>query len=478
MSTDATQLAKSISEVGEKFDKSLAELRAEFKAAEEAGTAQAGDVKSKLEQFSKEFADNAATLSDLKAKAEADAKAREELEAKVIELQRKGIASQSDDAEYVAAAMHLAAMQDENKGESTIRFADEDGALPTRKEVELADIAFQRYALGGVRELPQSMPAETLAVGSGIYSPSYGIFLPAAVVSRVISELYTAGSLRGLALMRTVSTDSAKILRASGKTTVKVGRELADYTPGDLPAAYSVEYPIVDFESTISLHANVMEDSQFGLVDFLTGEARMSINETESNYHVNGDGVNKPVGFLTLDKDDTAIGSVSKTESDFGTIRAVNTGNATGVGHATASNAAFAYNPLIAAIASMHSRYRMNARILMNRLTFSEYARLRDADGNYLAGVAPSMNARMNGGAMNILGTPVVINDFMPDVAANAYPVAVADWMQAYEVATRRGIRMLVDPYSSKPDTEYSITMRAGGRPSDTRAIRLLKCAA
>ena len=476
--SESTNLADLVTQTGEKFNKSLTDLRAEFEAAQKSGNADAADVKAKLEKFSVEFGDTAKLMQELQQKSEAEAKAREELEAKIVELERKGIASATDDADYIRDAMHLAAMQDEVAGKKTIRFADDVAALPTAKEVKLADAAFMRYLHGGQRELDSNMPAETFAVGSGLFNPSFGIMIPATYTGRIISELYTAGSLRGLALMRTVGSDSVKLMRFSGKTTVRVGRELQDWSAGDLPKGYNIEYPVVDYASTVPLHPNTIEDSQFGLVDFLTGEARMAINETEALHHVMGDGVQKPVGFLTLEKDDTAIGSVSKTESDFGKIRAVNTGNATGVGHGTASNAAFAYNPLIAAFASMHSRYRGNARIIMNRLTFSEYARLRDADGNYLMGVAPAMDAKMAGGAMSILGAPVVINDHMPDVGANNYPVAIADWMQAYEIADRRGISMLVDPYSSKPDVEYTITHRSGGRPADTRAIRLLKCAA
>jgi len=469
-------LSAQITSVGEKFQTGLSALRSEFEAAQKAGTTDAADVKAKVEALSKDFGDTAKTLSELSQRAEAEAKSREALEAKMEELRRAGAPASSDDAEHLKAAMHLAAMQDEVLGKADIHFADEK-SLPTREEVRLADIAFERYAMGRSNNL-NGMPEETLAVGSTIFNPSFGIMVPAAMTGRIISELYTAGSLRGLALMRTVNSNVVKLMRFSGKTTVRVGDELRDWSAGNLPKGYVVQYPVVDFASTVSLHPDVIEDAQFGLVDFLTGEARMAINESESEYHVTGDGVNKPTGFLTLDKDDTAIGSVSKTESDFGKIRAINTGNTTGVGHATATNAAFAYNPLIAAIASMHSRYRMNATIVMNRLTFSEYARLRDADGNYLMGVAPSMDARMAGGAMSILGTPVVINDFMPDVGANNYPVAVADWSAAYEIADRRGISMLVDPYSNKPNVEYTMTFRTGGRPADTRGIRLLKCAA
>jgi len=248
---------------------------------------------------------------------------------------------------------------------------------------------------------------------------------------------------------------------------------LSDWSPGDLPKGFSVEFPIVDFAVTTRLHPNIAEDANFDLVGFLADEARNAYGETEAQYHISGDGDNKPMGILTPEKSDLGVGSINKQEASFGSVRAIKSGVSGAVGHATASNASYAFNPLIAALNSLHGRYRNNATILMSRITYAAYAMLRNADGDYFL---PADQRTASDGSMMMMGTPVRINDHMPDASdSGAYFAAIGDWNQAYEIATRRGVFMLVDPYSAKPDIEYTMTWRTGGRPADTRAYRLLK---
>jgi len=53
--------------------------------------------------------------------------------------------------------------------------------------------------------------------------------------------------------------------------------------------------------------------------------------------------------------------------------------------------------------------------------------------------------------------------------------VAFADFRRAYLVVDRRGIRILRDPYSSKPYILFYTTKRVGGGLQDFDAIKLLK---
>jgi len=452
----------------------LTKLRNEFNAAAAAGKETEATTAEKLDKFKQEFADNAASMSKLQQAAEAAQKRADELEAKVVELERKGAKTDGLSESQLADAIYLAEVRDEVAGRKVERFGDEDAAqLPTAKEIRLAESAFRRYARKGDRSELGNMPEETLAVGSGLFNPSFGFAVPPTLTGRIINELYTFGTLRGLALERTVNSDSVKLMRFSGKTTVRVGREVTDWSAGDLPKGFSIEYPVVDYSVTTSLHPNIVEDANFDLVGFLADEARNAYGETEAQHHVDGDGHDKPMGILSPDKSDIAVGSINKQEAAFGSVRAIKSGVSGAVGHATASNAAFAFNPLIAALNSLHGRYRSNATILMSRISYAAYAMLRNSEGDYFL---PADQRTASDGSMMLMGTPVRINDFMPDATtAGAYFAAIGDWRQAYEIATRRGVFMLVDPYSSKANVEYSLTWRTGGRPADTRAYRLLK---
>ena len=63
----------------------------------------------------------------------------------------------------------------------------------------------------------------------------------------------------------------------------------------------------------------------------------------------------------------------------------------------------------------------------------------------------------------------------MPDVGANAFPLAFGDFRRGYLIVDRMGIRVLRDPYSAKPYVEFYTTKRVGGGVQNFEAIKLLK---
>jgi HK97 family phage major capsid protein len=66
----------------------------------------------------------------------------------------------------------------------------------------------------------------------------------------------------------------------------------------------------------------------------------------------------------------------------------------------------------------------------------------------------------------------------MPVLAANSLSVAFANWKEAYQIVDRIGIRVLRDPFSSKPFILFYTTKRVGGATLNFEAIKLLKFAA
>ena len=96
----------------------------------------------------------------------------------------------------------------------------------------------------------------------------------------------------------------------------------------------------------------------------------------------------------------------------------------------------------------------------------------KDADGNYIWQPAPRPGERPT-----LIGYPVVEAEDMPDIAASSHSVAFGDFRRGYLVVDRVGIRVLRDPYSSKPYVLFYTTKRVGGAVSDFAAIKLLRFA-
>ncbi len=127
---------------------------------------------------------------------------------------------------------------------------------------------------------------------------------------------------------------------------------------------------------------------------------------------------------------------------------------------------------LIDLMYAVKSGYRANAHFVMNRATQSVVRKMKDGDGTYLwqPSTAP-------GEAPTLMGFPIAESEDMPDIASDAYAVAFGDFRRGYLIVDRIGIRVLRDPYSSKPYVLFYTTKRVGGGVQDFEAIKLLKFA-
>jgi len=64
------------------------------------------------------------------------------------------------------------------------------------------------------------------------------------------------------------------------------------------------------------------------------------------------------------------------------------------------------------------------------------------------------------------------------DIAANKYPIFFANFKRAYLIIDRQGVRVLRDPYTSKPYVLFYTTKRVGGGIVMYEAIKALKVSA
>jgi HK97 family phage major capsid protein len=130
---------------------------------------------------------------------------------------------------------------------------------------------------------------------------------------------------------------------------------------------------------------------------------------------------------------------------------------------------------LIDLVHALKRQYRAGAVWTMNDATLGSIRKFKDGQGNYLWGM--TRESFMAGAVGTLLGYPVVTDDFMPDVGANAYAVAFGDFNRAYYVIDRKGIAILRDPYTAVPYVKFVARKRVGGGIANFEAIKLLKIA-
>ena len=203
--------------------------------------------------------------------------------------------------------------------------------------------------------------------------------------------------------------------------------------------------------------STLLDDSAINIDEWLAQEVETAFAEQESAAFINGDGINKPSGFLTAPTVDEAIWS-------WGNLGYVPTGADGTLAPTDGSDV------LIDTIYALKAGYRQNANFVMNRKTQAELRKLKDADGNYLWQAPAGAGQK----AM-LMGFPLVEAEDMPDIASNSLSIAFGDFRRGYLVVDRLGVRVLRDPYSAKPYVLFYTTKRVGGGVQDFDAIKLVK---
>jgi HK97 family phage major capsid protein len=314
--------------------------------------------------------------------------------------------------------------------------------------------AFEAYVRSGDDRHLRGLEAKAMSYGSG---QDGGYLVPDELEAAIGRRLAQISPIRGIASVRQVSgAVLKKPFAATGPATGWVA-ESASRPQTASPNLSELHFQTAELYAMPAATASLLEDSAVDLDQWISAEIETAFAEQEGAAFVNGDGTNKPTGFL-------AAPQVAEASWEWGKIGTL----ATGV-----SGALPASDPsdvLIDLVYALKSGYRQNAAFVMNRRTQATLRKLKDADGNYLW-----QPPAQPGGKAMLLGFPVVETEDMPNIAANAVPIAFGDFARGYLVVDRTGVRVLRDPYSSKPYVLFYTTKRIGGGVQDFDAIKLLK---
>lgn len=316
--------------------------------------------------------------------------------------------------------------------------------------------AFEGYVRKGEAGALRSLEGKALQVGS---DPDGGYLVPDETETTINRALKDISPIRAIAGVRQVSGSVYKRPYAvTGFDTGWVG-ETAARGQTATPTLSELTFPTMELYAMPAATASLLDDSAVNIDEWLADEVRVAFAEQEGTAFVTGDGVNKPKGFLTY----PTVANASWTWGNVGTI-------STGV--AGAFPATDAGDVLIDLVYAVKAGYRANAHFVMNRSTQAQVRKLKDGDGTYLW-----QPASEPGQSPTLMGFPVAEAEDMPDIGASSLSIAFGDFRRGYLIVDRVGIRVLRDPYSSKPYVLFYTTKRVGGGVQDFDAIKLLKFA-
>lgn len=308
-----------------------------------------------------------------------------------------------------------------------------------------------------------------------------GHAIPTLVHQRILERIRNMGGMRSVAYVTQVGNETTRFLDidkdASGGWVAAGGTRTATGTPTFYPVtptfgtAYA--YPQVQEEA--------MNDIDFDVTDFVERVSGDILAAQEGAAFITGNGTARPTGILNG-------GSVSpltivSTADDasprraFGSIQYYPTGAAASF----QSDMVGAPSPLpdptavlVNTVYGIRAEYRARANWMSNKATLALIRQLRNANGDMLwqAGLAA-------GQPNTLLGYPIAEDENMPNVGANAYPMAFGDFQRAYVVADIiNTLKITIDDNITAPGfVKFYVRRRLGGILWDDDAVKIVKCA-
>ena len=317
--------------------------------------------------------------------------------------------------------------------------------------------AFDAYVRQGDSGALRMLETKAMSAGS---NADGGYLVPPELEHKIGQRLAAISPIRAISSVREISGGVyKKPFMTAGPATGWVG-ETDARTQTTSPTLDALSFPAMELYAMPAATATLLDDSAVNIDEWIASEVELTFAVQEGAAFVNGDGSNKPKGFLNY----TAVANGSWTWGNLGYVASGSAGAFPG------SNPS---DVLVDTIYALKAGYRQNGTFVMNRKTQAAIRKFKDTGGAYLW--QPPAQA---GGRASLMTFPLIEAEDMPDIGANSLSIAFGDFRRGYLIVDRLGGRVLRDPYSAKPYVLFYTTKRVGGGVQDFDAIKLVKFAA
>ena len=336
--------------------------------------------------------------------------------------------------------------------EAFVKYLRRGGKLEENVYTEIADSIVAK-SLKGASQHEAEIFAKSLVVGN---NEDGGYWVRPEVADFMIKRIFETSPMRQISNVVTIGSEAIEIPIDDNESTAEWVGEVDARADTATPKVGLLTIHAHEQSADPLVSQKMLDDAGFDVEGWLQTKTSDRFARAENTAFVVGDGSKRPRGFLTYDAWTTA-GTYER-----GKIEQRNSG---GSGTFTADNLIDLQTDLVEA-------YQANAAWVMQRKTFAEVMKKKAATtGEYL------LNFQMlaQGAPLVLLGKPVVFFDNMPTVAANSLSIAYGDFKSGYTIVDRIGIRILRDPYTSKPFVKYYTTKRTGGDVTNYQSIKILK---
>jgi HK97 family phage major capsid protein len=331
-----------------------------------------------------------------------------------------------------------------------------DATFERLEAIEHKAAFYDRYVRKGLESGLDVLESKALSIG---VDADGGFAVPEELDQSIENLLKDISPIRRIANVVQIGTANyKKLVNLSGAASGWVA-ETAARTETATPTFAEVVPSLGELYANPAATQQMLDDAYFNVEEFLAEELAQEFGAQEGAAFVDGDGVNKPTGFLQA-----TIATTDDSSRAFGTLQY----RASGVD--ADFPAADPSDILVDLIYDLRPVYRAGAVFVMNTNLIAEIRKFKDLDGNYLwrPGLAEGVPA-------TLLGYPVVETEDMPDKASDSLSIGFGNFRRGYTITDRTGTRILRDPYSNKPFVHFYATKRTGGGVVNSEAIKLLK---
>lgn len=334
------------------------------------------------------------------------------------------------------------------------------GFRATREQIE-HKAAFEEFLRNPhSKQVAASLEGFEEKAASGSTGGAGGFAVPEMLLPVFSKRAKDGSAMRGLATIFGVASGNIKIASSNndaasgwvGENDTRAGT--SEPTMREAAPTFGMVYALVEASEELTM------DAMFPIDNWFSMSAADEIVKAEGAAFIGGNGTNKPTGFLNTTPE-AADDATGRTE---GALQYIPGGSAGSLADP---------DVIISLVYEVRAEYRAGGTWLMNSRTAGVVRKLKDSDGRYL------WQDGLTAGQPSLLaGYPVAIDENMPDIAADAFPIAFGDFRRGYVICDHGGVRVTVDDNISTPGkVKWYIRRRVGGAVWDDHAIKLIKIA-
>lgn len=337
-----------------------------------------------------------------------------------------------------------------------------DSTLQDGQKNMLADVLTKHYNF--CNDKPKSVE-QVKSMLAGVDTSGGFLVVPPTIEQSILFNMSESRALYRLARKTRISGPVYKRDARITEAGASWESEVDEWPATKTPEYGQIEIGVKKLIAYPTISRDLIEDSRINMEAEVIDYSFRAFERRIGKAMVLGNSPRQPRGLLTYD---TVLESkIKEDEMLWGRLGFCKTGAASGFATTDAADC------LIDLQTILKSGYHNRAGFLMNRKTGGMVRKMKNKDGDYLW--QPSL---IVGQPATLLGNPVYYDEYMPDVAANEFPIAFGDFSEAMIVVNRRGMTIIRDMTSVPGHIKFLIDMRLGAGCWNFEAVKLLKVAA